>query len=1038
VKTNPTRAAAALLVIASAALTAAGFSAPEEPAYSPNQVIRLSRDYAKKLEGAGAAQEIVRLVQSGKSDAETGMILTALGRAVHERKAYEAVLEAHARLAEGADLEGEIVAATLLFEVANALPVSPHGLTDEAKQMPEAVCEQAARMLGHPSPVIQAMGDWILGLRVKKWNSGVRVLDKMWIAERKDAAWHGAWKSRNPRLAQRDDYARQLVHMQEHLSIVGAGRAVEACARSMERMAEDPGSRTAVEAKAAFDQALASARAAVEAGGLGAAQEAYLALRQAGRGWLAAARADFPSEGFVFFTNPSVTGGIGNVNFPVTGATNPPVGDIFIKRSPVPQEMPQSVLGDKLGLGSVRGMDLSWEADRLLFSFWHAPMTGDPPYGWTLKNAHLYETDLEGREIRQLTKADGYNDIEPCFLPDGGYIFASDRSSFGNQCAGPILQNKRCTTLFRLDPRRGAEPVAISNNKDFDRHPHVLNDGTVVFLHWEYQERGLYSSHNTWRSRPDGTNMDAYYKQHISAPMSIRDMQQVPGSELHVATAQGHHEGHYGPVILANPSLGINNEKAMWLLTPGVAAVEGGLGPLEQQVVPQGGVRNRGGSYINPFPLSERSFLVGHDMAGGHSDYGIYLIDVWGNRELLHRDKDMSCFMPHPLRPRPRPPVVADMVKPEATFATAFVEDVYRDLPGVEKGAVKYLRLSQSLMLPAPVYSEGDQWKYNHLHYLPGDATTRHFGYWQWAPSRTIGLIKVAPDGSAFFKVPAGTPVYLQALDENYGELRRMRSSFTLQRGEFRSCTGCHESRLETVGNRKPLPKETLAAGPQDPVPPPWGDRTVLDYRRHIQPVFNAHCVSCHGEKDPEGGIDLTAREIGGFAQSYRTIFGLKPSDPTPVRELDWHAVLEPGAKDGKYPDKDTANKALIAMQANQWPGQLVSISDRQGDSSITQPLQFGSNKSRLIRILLDDPGHRALVKEKMSPDEWMALVTWVDYNAIYHGTLFDVRHYNRSKTFTRVDYELPSPWVPADLSPSFLNQDPASGAAAPTSAAER
>ena len=110
-------------------------------------------------------------------------------------------------------------------------------------------------------------------------------------------------------------------------------------------------------------------------------------------------------------------------------------------------------------------------------------------------------------------------------------------------------------------------------------------------------------------------------------------------------------------------------------------------------------------------------------------------------------------------------------------------------------------------------------------------------------------------------------------------------------------------------------------------------------------------------------------------------------------------------------------------MQTNGWPGQLIAISDRLGDSSITQPLQFGSNKSRLIRVLLDDQKDHKDLRSKMTPEQWLALVTWVDYNATYHSTLFDVSHYNQTKSFTRVPYNLPSPWEPADLGPPFLNK---------------
>lgn len=948
-----------------------------------------------------------------------------MGAIINLEGAYDEALKLVDELLSKRDLRADLIASYLLFETSSRLIGSSYGLNDEIRHFPDEICAKAVELLDHSNPFVQATAEWMLSERVKQQDGSTRKLGEMFQTGAVGAPWYEQWKSRDPRLDLRDDYCRQVIQLGQHFTIEGMSAAVDAVSERMTKLARDPATRQGA-ATPDYMPALENARASLAGGNLEAAHWSYLQLRKTARDQIIAARPDFPGEGVVFYTNPRITGGVWNVNVPVIGRTNMPVGDLFLKTSADPADPAKPLdVAAKIGDGSIRGIDLNWESDKIVLSWWHQEIDGSPPFGWNVnQNACLYELDLRTGAIQQLTNEPGYNDIEPAFLPDGGYVFASDRSSYGNQCAGPILQNKRCTTLFRVDPRRADRPVALSNNKDFDRHPHVLNDGTIAFMHWEYQERGLYHSHNVWRCRPDGTNMDAYYKQHISTPMSIRDVRQVPGSVLHVATAQGHHDAHNGPIILFNPSLGINNEEAMWNLTPGVSDIEGGFGPLAHQIVPEGGVLNGGGSYINPFPMSDKAFLAGNDMTGNEVEFNLYYVDVWGNRELIHRDQDGSCFMPYALRQRQRPPVVADMIDPQANFATAFLEDVYRDLPGVERGEVKYLRMSQALMLPAPVYQKGDDtWDYNHLHYLPGDATMRHFGHWVWAPRRTIGIVDVEPDGSAFFKVPAGTPVYLQALDENFCEVRRMRTSFTLQRGEFRSCTGCHETRLETVGNRKPMPRQLLAKGPQQPKPEPWGDRTVLDFEKHIQPIFDKNCVECHGERNPEAGLDFTARKIGGFNQSYRTVFGLKPEDPTPVKTLKWHLVLNPDAKEDAYIENRDAVKIFEKMQANKWPGQLVAISDRMGDASISPVLEFGSNRSKLIQTLLEHPDHE-FAREEMGEDAWRTLVAWVDYNAYYHGSLFDVRNFNETGTFPRVPYNLPDVWKePADLNPTFYNR---------------
>ena len=38
-------------------------------------------------------------------------------------------------------------------------------------------------------------------------------------------------------------------------------------------------------------------------------------------------------------------------------------------------------------------------------------------------------------------------------------------------------------------------------------------------------------------------------------------------------------------------------------------------------------------------------------------NYGIYLVDVFGNKELVYRDPKIACQSPMPLRPRPMPPL---------------------------------------------------------------------------------------------------------------------------------------------------------------------------------------------------------------------------------------------------------------------------------------------------------------------------------------------------------------------------------------------
>ncbi|MEO0079009.1 MAG: c-type cytochrome domain-containing protein, partial [candidate division WOR-3 bacterium] len=46
---------------------------------------------------------------------------------------------------------------------------------------------------------------------------------------------------------------------------------------------------------------------------------------------------------------------------------------------------------------------------------------------------------------------------------------------------------------------------------------------------------------------------------------------------------------------------------------------------------------------------------------------------------------------------------------------------------------------------------------------------------------------------------------------------------------------------------------------PGNPNPPPAD--TTVSYTHHIRPIFNSDCVSCHSDRRPSGGLDLSTYE---------------------------------------------------------------------------------------------------------------------------------------------------------------------------------
>ncbi len=62
-----------------------------------------------------------------------------------------------------------------------------------------------------------------------------------------------------------------------------------------------------------------------------------------------------------------------------------------------------------------------------------------------------------------------------------------------------------------------------------------------------------------------------------------------------------------------------------------------------------------------------------------------------------------------------------------------------------------------------------------------------------WDFRGVLGHVPVADDGSACLEVPPRRLLFLEALDEEFCEIRRMRSYLALMPGETQSCVGCHE-----------------------------------------------------------------------------------------------------------------------------------------------------------------------------------------------------------------------------------------------------
>ena len=548
------------------------------------------------------------------------------------------------------------------------------------------------------------------------------------------------------------------------------------------------------------------------------------------------------------------------------------------------------------------------------------------------------EAMARGQAKNQGVATDGFQDLDPCYMPDGNIMFASTRSQRSVLC---FPQSVTTLHSMRFD---GSQIRCLSAGQVSELNPTVLDDGRIAYMRWEYVDKGFGNAQSLWALRPDGSGSDHVYKNNLVRPGAMVQPRSVPDSRLLVTIGAGHHGGLHGPVILVDNRRNRRTAEGMTDITPEISYP--GLF----------GMKGNGGQFKEPYPFSEKFYLVSHrpgdrkftkEEAG--TEYALYALDYWGNRAELYRDPTYSCNQPMPVRPRRKPvsisPVSPHAVAKDATIdektkaeglATLFMLDVYQGLEGIERGRVKFVRVMEAKNLPWPDQArasqqeDGGNWQASMVSYK-GDV----------ARKKSWGVATVHEDGSAQFTVPADKNVFFQALDENYMELHRMRSFINFQAGEKRSCIGCHEGRRQApiMNNTMPMalayPVQALQAQP--------GQKKAahpVHYVKDIQPIFNQKCVSCHGGENPKGDLDLTHELTRLFSRSYETL----------------------------------ADKGLISyLHTDGFGSAMVGLE---------RPLTYGSHKSILVDRILKDP-----CKSTVTREEFIRIVTWIDANAPYYGT---------------------------------------------------
>lgn len=480
--------------------------------------------------------------------------------------------------------------------------------------------------------------------------------------------------------------------------------------------------------------------------------------------------------------------------------------------------------------GCIRDPKVHYDAEKIIFA-WRKD---------GLQNYNLYEIDIDGTNIRQITSGP-YDDYEPEYLPDGGIVFVSTRAKRWVGCW--ITQ---VGTIHRCDGD-GSNIQMLSCNIEHDNTPSVLPNGQILYMRWEYVDRSQVEFHHLWTMNPDGTNQDIYYGNGFSWGVFL-SCRSIPNDDRVMGIySPGHgRNDHYGHLSFFSKKYGPDDPRG-----------------LEHIQFPWGK-----GNLGDPWPLSSETILAA-ELNKSKKVHVARLVYVTKNKkddkytphaiyEIKDNTKKWITQSPRPILKRARERIIAKRCDSSEPVGTHVMVDVYnsQNLKGIKRGEIKKLLIIETL--PKPVNFSG------------GPDTLSFLGSFNL--ERILGTVPVEPDGSAHFELPANRPVFYVALDENNLSCRRMQSFTCARPGETMTCIGCHNSRNHSSANVGGARSIMALQRPPSKIEKIEGVPDVPDFVRDVQPVLDKYCISCHNTKDRKGRLSLEGDMGPTYSISYYSL----------------------------------------------------------------------------------------------------------------------------------------------------------------------
>ncbi len=591
--------------------------------------------------------------------------------------------------------------------------------------------------------------------------------------------------------------------------------------------------------------------------------------------------------------------------------------------------------------GCIRDPDVHWDGRRILFAWKKSDRNDD---------YHLYEMDLDTRDVRQLTFGLGDADYEGIYLPDDNILFTSTRCVQVIDCFSTDVSN------FYICDKDGKYLRRVSFDQVTVNYPQVLNDGRVIYTRWEYNDRGQIYPQPLFVMNADGTGQTEYYGNNSYFPNTIGHARPIPGSTKVIAIASGHHSHQVGGLIRIDVAEGRQEDQGCTYVAP-----------VERKAPRFDAPPEHGGLYTHPYPLNEKEYIASYSTYmrpkyNTLTGYGIYYVREDGAREQLVYNPDISSSQPVLLKKRVRPAVRISEVDYAKEFGTYYLQDVYHGpgMTGIKRGGAKRLRVVQPLWRVSRIGSNGNRGP------AGGASVSTPTGVRNaaWDPKVILGEVPIEEDGSAYFKVPARRPVYFQVLDQKGHVIQTMRSWSTLMPGENASCVGCHEHK-----NTTPLPSLSTGLAMERSLrdlEPFWGPARGFSFTREIQPVLDKHCIKCHDgvQKNDDG----------------KTIFSLLANPVQDDRaKRKWSEAYVSLTLNGD-----------VQIDGQGCVGRGINWLSPQSSPDMIPPRSAGACKSKLMTMLEEGHGDA-----KVSQEEYQKIAAWIDLVVPFCGDYLEANVWN-------------------------------------------